>query len=147
MNDANTTKNKPSKCEVCGANVQVIGQCTPYYANLDHQRIKELESNLKIAVDVIKEIDQPLCELIIDDANFKASECNYDELLSIVEDNSKRCNKLLSITRQALDQISNRGKTGDARHVKKVDVDPKPYIEHMENANDILTDTDRKSVV
>lgn len=45
--DTNTLKSEPSKCEVCGANVQVVGQCTQYYVNLDQEKLQASEKRVK----------------------------------------------------------------------------------------------------
>lgn len=45
------------KCEICGGNVEVIGNTTKSYKNLDKEIIDKQKQALDKAVEVLKDID------------------------------------------------------------------------------------------
>lgn len=62
----------------------------------------ELKAQCEKLAEALEKIDQPLCELIIDDCGFEAKYEDHVTLVDIVETNSKATEEILDIVRQAI---------------------------------------------
>lgn len=68
-------------------------------------KIDRLERKLKYVVEFLNSIDQPLCELIIDDCGFDPTKESRQDLINVVKTNSDKCDEILFNLRTAIKNL------------------------------------------